>query len=278
MVEMRVSWCCALIATAMLAIGPACGGDDDDDSAGTSGGSSGKGGSTAGTTAAGQGGDSGSNDVMPGTICARVATILCEGEAKCCTDPGREVSACKTSVMKTCSNTYMLDTIAADDRVGFDADGASMAVAMLDARAKKCDPSVAAWAGSSEGFSLSLNGTLGEGEDCEPKGGADNASVAELLTSLASCKLSDKLACMPGAMGWKCAARSAAGGKCGTDANCNDGLYCDNPSGELDGNGTCMTRKAAAAACTDNSQCASFVCASGKCAASDDVQAAYCFN
>jgi hypothetical protein len=285
MVEsVRVSWGCALIVLS-LAFSPACGGGDDDDS---TAGTSGKGGSAGTTSAGGSAGssskefDAGSgdsrNDVMVGGICERVATILCAGEAACCDDPGRDFAACKTAALKSCTNTYMLDVVAADELVAFDPAGASTALTMLETRASKCDPSVAAWAASSEGFAISLHGTLKDGADCEPKGGADNASLAQVLTSLASCSIADKLACMPGAMGWKCAARSSAGGKCGTDTNCADGLFCDNPSGELDGNGTCMARKAGAATCTDDTQCTSFRCTSGKCANPDDVQAAYCLD
>ena len=66
------------------------------------------------------------------------------------------------------------------------------------------------------------------------------------------------------------------GGKCSYDPNCNDGLFCDNPSGEFDGTGTCTARKGTSESCSDNTQCTSFVCSSGKCANPSDVQAAYC--
>lgn len=283
--SVRVSWGCVLIALS-LAFSPACGGGDDDDS---TAGTSGKGGSAGGAPAGKGGAGSSSNEfdagseadrnvVMPGNICERVATILCAGEAACCDDPGRDFATCKAAALKSCTNNYMLDTVAADPRVAFDADGAKTALTMLETRASKCDPAVAAWAASSEGFGTSLHGTLMEGADCEPKGGADNASIAELFTSLASCSVSGKLGCLPSAMGWKCAPRASAGGKCGTDSNCTDGLYCDNPSGNLDGNGTCAERKAGAASCTDNPQCSSFKCTSGKCADPTDKQAAYCLD
>ncbi len=287
--SVRVSWVCALTALALSAAF-ACGGDDDDDSAGRSGaGASGAGKGSAGSTPAGSGGgggmkvfDAGSaddrNDVMAGELCQRVADILCAGEEFCCDDPGRDVAACETAMLKTCNNNYMLDTIAKDMRVGFDPAGASASFEMLENRAKACDPSVSAWAVSSEGFVMSLNGTLTADQDCEPMGGAMNASVAELLTALASCSTSANLACLPSPDGWKCAARSSKGGKCATDGNCADGLYCVNTSEELDGSGTCTERKTAGTACTDATECTSFICTSGKCAADDDKQAAYCLD
>lgn len=289
--SVRASWVRAVMALALTAAF-ACGGDDDDGSAGRSGagasggGVAGKG--SAGSAPAGTGGggmkvfDAGSaddrNDVTAGEICQRVADILCAGEAFCCDDPGRDVAACQTAMLKTCNNSYMLDTIAMDPRVGFDPAGASAAFTMLEERAKACDPSVSAWAVSSEGFVMGLDGTLNAGDDCEPMGGAENASVAELLTALASCSTSAGLACLPSPDGWKCAPRSSAGGKCATDGNCADGMYCVNTSEELDGSGTCTARKAAGMTCTDATECASFICTSGKCAAVDDKQAAYCLD
>jgi hypothetical protein len=285
MVEsVRVSRISALIVLAMcVAIG--CGGDDDDDDAAGAGGSNaGKGGSGAGAGAGVSGGkafDAGQaddrNDVTAGKICERLATIMCAGEAACCDSPGRDFAACKADALKDCNGTFMLDAIAMDSKVGFDPAGASTAFEMLEQRAKACDPSVGAWAASLDGFGMALNGSLAAGADCEPEGGEEMATQAAVLTALASCSTSGNLACLADGMTWKCTARASKGGKCSLDPNCVDGLYCENPTGDY-GAGTCADRKAGGTACTADSECTSFVCTSGKCAADDDVQGAYCLE
>ena len=280
--SVRVSWVCALAALVALSVG--CGGDDDDDGAGASGkggaaaGSSGKG--TAGSAGGGDvdfGTDPKRNDVTAATICDRVAHILCAGEQNCCDAPGREFAACKTENVSSCMKNLTPEMIAGDARVGFNASGASMAVKMLEDRAKACDPKIAGWAASSEGFGRALDGTVAAGGDCEPKGGAMNASTTELAIALSSCKTADKLACFGMGDDWKCTARSAKGGKCSIDSNCVDGLYCDG-AGDFDGAGTCTERRAGGAECTEDTHCSSFICNSGKCAADSDMQAAYCLD
>ena len=47
---------------------------------------------------------------------------------------------------------------------------------------------------------------------------------------------------------------------------------------DFDGSGTCTDKKAAGTNCTEDSECTSFICTSGKCAADSDVQAAYCLE
>jgi hypothetical protein len=288
MVEsVRVSRIFALVMLAScLAVG--CGGDDDDDDdgAGKGGGSvAGKGGSGAGAGGAGSGGsktfDAGQaddrNDVTAGKICERLATIMCAGEAACCDSPGRDFAACKTDALKDCTGQFMLDAIAMKAKVGFDPAGASTAFDMLETRAKACDPSVAAWAASLDGFGMALNGSLAAGADCEPEGGEAAATQADVLTALASCSTSANLACLADGTSWKCTARASKGGKCTLDPNCTDGLYCENPTGD-NGAGTCADRKAGGTSCTSDSECTSFICTSGKCAANNDVQAAYCLE
>jgi len=272
----------SVVLASCFAVG--CGGDDDDDGAGMGGSSvAGKGGGS-GAGSGGGGGkvfDAGTgdtrNDVTAGKICERLATIMCAGEAACCDAPGRDFATCKTDALKDCSGTFMLDAIAMNMKVGFDPAGASSAFEMLEARAKACDPSVAAWANSSDGFGMALNGSLTADADCEPEGGEMSASQADVLTALASCSTSANLACLADGTTWKCAARASKGGKCTFDSNCADGLYCLNPTGD-NGAGTCADRKAGAMSCTSDSECTSFICNSGECAADGDVQAAYCLD
>jgi hypothetical protein len=148
---------------------------------------------------------------------------------------------------------------------------------MLEQRAKACDPTVGAWAASLDGFGMALNGSLAAGADCEPEGGEDNATQAAVLTALASCTTAGNLACLADGTSWTCTARAAKGGKCTLDPNCADGLYCENMTGN-NGAGTCADRKAGDASCMNDSECTSFICTSGKCAAVNDVQAAYCLD
>jgi len=282
MVEsVRVSRIFALIALLSVCVAAGCGGDDDDDgdAAGKGGGGAGKAGSAAGS--GGAGGKvfdaPGDNNVTPGEICDRLATIMCAGEQYCCDSPGRDAATCKADAIKDCSGQFMLDDIAKDPKVGFDAAGASTAFAMLVDRAKACDPTVGAWAASLDGFGMALNGSLAAGADCEPEGGEANATMAAVLTALASCSTSDNLACFADGTTWKCTARASKGGKCTLDPNCADGLYCENVTGD-NGAGTCADRKAGGASCMKEAECTSFVCTSGKCAADTDVQAAYCLD
>jgi hypothetical protein len=109
--------------------------------------------------------------------------------------------------------------------------------------------------------------------------GGFNASSGDIAISLASCRLADGLACLPGSNTndkWTCAARAANAGRCYTDLNCQEGLYCENPQATPDGK--CAPRKATGMACNTETECTSFLCKSSKCGAADDVQAAYCYK
>jgi hypothetical protein len=216
------------------------------------------------------------NKVMAGAICARLATIQCAGEAACCTSPGRDFKTCQASLADNCKQTLLLDDLSKAAPIGFDPVAASTAFGELEHRVSVCDPSAAAWALSADGFERSFTGTLGVGDNCEPKGGLSGASLPDLSVSLASCRLGDGLACLPGDKGWACAPRAQRGGRCFSDLNCGDGLYCDNPQGMF--NGMCTARKAAGEKCSSDTQCTSFICKGAKCTADDDVQASYCLK
>ena len=301
----RVAWFLVLVA--------GCGGGGDDQPSGpmagtgvvtagssaagsmaagsSAAGSTAAGSGAAGSTAAGTGSAAGSgapddtfdagtaadrNDVAPGELCERLATIQCAGEAACCDAPTRDFAACKTAATASCGGTLMLDMVAGDARVGFDQAAASTAFAELERRAAACEPSIAAWALSSDGFAGSFTGTIAADGNCEPEGGLGAASVAELSAALASCSRAANLACMPSDTGATCVARSAQAGACFTDLNCVDGLYCENPNGDF--TGVCTARKAAAAECMGANECSSFICKGGRCAADGDAQAVYCLE
>jgi len=215
------------------------------------------------------------NMVMPGAVCARLAAIQCAGEVACCMMPKETYDQCVKASGSSCNGSASLDAVSKAAAVGFDPTAASSAFAELEKRASKCDPSIAAWATSPDGFQHSFTGTLASGADCTPPGGLMGTS-ADIAVALASCRLADMLACMPTMDKWTCMARAASGAKCYTDLNCQEGLYCDNPQADL--NGKCAARKAAGMACTVETECTSFVCKTGKCGAMDDVQAAYCYK
>ncbi len=287
-----------LVWSLMLGVACGCGSSSDNgggggsSGTGTGGGSASGAGGSAGSGAGGSGGDSGmpsnmdaglplfdaggSNTVTAGNVCVRLATIQCAGEQHCCKSPGRDFAACEKAAEDSCKNTALFDMLSEDPAVGFDANAASTAFAELEHRASTCDPSVAAWAVSPDGFESSFTGTLGAGDDCTPPGGLSMASVHDLAVSLVSCRLGDGLACLPADPTWMCAQRAARGGRCFTDLNCQDGLYCDNPNSTF--MGMCAPRKSAGAACQNDSECDSFTCTSKSCVSGDDVQAAYCLK
>jgi hypothetical protein len=166
-----------------------------------------------------------------------------------------------------------LDTIAGSDAVGFDASAAATAFTELENRASTCDPSIAAWAVSQDGFLGAFTGTLASGADCEPADGL-LAGVAEIGVALSSCVDGTMQACLPTENdGWTCTARGGAGAECFSDLNCQDGLFC---SPGFNFGGECMARKAEGESCDAGNQCQSFLCTGGTCAADVDVQAAYC--
>jgi len=256
-----------LVVASVLAL-TACGGDDTEGGGGASGasGMGGSGGSSGG----------GSNDVGPDGICERIAAIQCAAQADCCEAPAMDMAACVTDLLAGCTD---LEAVAADDIVGFDRAAVRAALDELEQRAGDCDPALASWAVTAEGFASSFTGTRDQGEDCTPEGGADTSDVDAVGAALASCTNVATTACLPTETTWTCTARAAAGGQCFTDLNCQDGLFCDKEAATTAYDGVCAARKAAGAECFDANECTSFVCKEDEtCAANDDVQAVYCFE
>jgi len=273
----------ALIASGAFAL--ACGGGS---SSGGSGGSSNSDGGSKNTGGSGDGGSGGSNggsgttadagdNPAPGALCKRVAQIQCQGEAACCSSPGRTESACETAQLAVCAQTLSLDAVAMDSVTGFDQTTSNAAIAQFDQLAKSCDTSIAAFGISTTGLRGIAQGTVDPGGTCNPaKTGA--TPVAATAAALVSCKDPSTNACLPAASGmdWKCQPRADAGGACFTDANCKDGLYCDNPMYMLTG-AKCAARKATGADCTAGNECTSLGCKSGKCV-DQTKDTAYCLK
>jgi hypothetical protein len=219
------------------------------------------------------GSDPARNRVKPDAICARFAAIQCAGEQFCCERAKRATAECGSAMRGLCSELLHLDEVAAAPQVNFDLAQLGESLGELERRAALCDPAAAAWAFSPEGFAGSVRGTLGSDDDCTPDGGVA-APLDAVLIALMSCRTGNRLACLPGEAQWTCAPRASRAGRCFTDLNCQDGLYCENPSAGFDGQ--CTPRKAAEGKCAAANECTSFICKTGRCAADDDVQAAYC--
>jgi len=260
MVRNRALW----VVASMLAL-VACGGDDGGGGGGASG-ASGMGGS---------GGGGASNDVGPDGICERIAAIQCAAQEACCTAPAMDVAACMSELLGGCSD---LEAVAAEEIVGFDRAAVRAALDELERRAGACDPALASWAITAEGFASSFTGTRGEGEDCTPEGGAGTSDVNAVGAALASCSNVETTACLPTETTWTCKPRAAAGGACFTDLNCVDGLFCDKTDAQTAYDGVCAARKGAGSECFDANECTSFVCKDDVCAADNDAQAVYCFE
>lgn len=65
--------------------------------------------------------------------------------------------------------------------------------------------------------------------------------------------------------GDNCLVRKPEGKTCSYDAMCEDGDLCDIPADSTDGTGKCAAKAALRATCSDDSECASNICLSGKC-------------
>ena len=268
-------------------VNPAAGkaGSDDETggTTGTGGGSASGGG--AGATGGNGGTDPGAsgfgdapdrNAVKAGGLCERLSTIQCAGEELCCDAPGRDFAACKTTMKAGCETSLYLDKISLDPRSGFDAARAKTVFEMIETKAMACDPGTAAFGESADGLRGIFQGTVAPRGSCPP----DVGNKAKAAAALASCKDPGANACLPNpplGITWSCAPRSAAGGPCFTDINCNAGLYCPNPSLVPVPASACAARKADGATCAAPYECGSLFCKGGKCVAADK-QAAYCLK
>ena len=220
--------------------------------------------------------DPGRNMVQKGAVCQRLAQIQCAGEAFCCPNPGRTVAQCETVSLKGCIDEAYLDAVTANSITAFNATKAAAAFDHFEMLASQCDISIAEYGASATGLLSMLEGTIEAGKSCSPSG----FTKASAAASLAACLNGATTACLPtSSLIWTCTARGAAGAKCFSDLNCQDGLHCPNPSlvaGEF-GTAACAPRKAEGAACMQPNECTSLVCKDGACAASS-VEAAYCLT
>ena len=218
------------------------------------------------------GNDPARNDVMPGGICDRLATIQCAGEAYCCDAPGRDVQACIAATASTCREEAHLDDIAAQQQTGFDSGHLRSAFERLEMLASTCDPTIAYFGQTLEGLRGTFKGSIEAGGDCMPGNALD---TVEAGASLASCSDPSANACLPGLFEWNCEPVGAAGADCFTDVNCGEGLFCDNPDLSIRGS-TCEARKGVGEPCGLPNECVTLLCSDAGACAEGDVQAAYC--
>jgi hypothetical protein len=176
-------------------------------------------------------------------------------------------------MLNGCTTQLYLDEIAAQPSTAFDPAAAKAAFTKLEQLAATCDTTVAAWGSSVDGLRGITRGTVAAGESCMPpvEHLTDKAYDAAALTS---CLDPSTDACLPGALTWTCEPKQDVNGPCFTDANCRDGLYCDNP--QLTGlSQPCLPRKGVGETCSAGNECQSLFCKHGACVAAEQ-QAAYC--
>jgi hypothetical protein len=210
------------------------------------------------------------NQVMPGEICERLATIQCAGEQFCCDNPGRNVDACKNELQNACEDEFV-DDVAANPDTAFDADQAAVVFTELERLASQCDPTIAAYGESLEGLRSIFAGTVESGGNCRP---SNVLSMQQSTAAGLSCTNYESQACVPSLSDWTCTPHAPAGGHCFTDLNCQPGLYCPNPSGNLSG-ADCVQRRGEGMSCELDNECMSLFCRGGRCVPAD-VQTAYC--
>jgi len=214
------------------------------------------------------------NDIPGGEICERLATIQCAGQASCCTTASSTFEDCKRTTKQGCVGEF-LDAIMSDSIAGYDRSRAKIVLDEYERLARLCDVNVVAWGASTDGFRALARGTIAPGLKCQPPASALLRPGAVAAAHLFACTSPETHACLPIIGDWLCVPRSAEGGACFMDTNCNDGLFCTNSEArELEG-GTCNARKADGAPCAFSSQCLSFACIAGACGATTQ-QTIYC--
>lgn len=217
------------------------------------------------------------NRVTPGNICDRLSAIQCAGEQNCCDDPALDFEGCKQGMLQLCRDEIRIDAISADPLTGFDSIFAEQAFTEFENMASRCDTSIVAWGASFEGLRGILKGTIDRGMPCTPSGDGGETLDEAGAIALASCKNPQNTACAhPAVLLWTCSPRNSVGGACITDANCIEGLYCDNPNLLLLG-ATCKVRKAVGASCDWPNECASLICKNGACVEANR-QNVYCLS
>ena len=221
------------------------------------------------------GSDPNRNNVMPGQVCERLATIQCAAEASCCGAPGRNFDQCKTAQLNTCRNEAYLDAVSMSPLVVFDMARAAAAFAEFERLASMCDPAIVQWAiNPTMGLLSIVSGTKNANDSCIPPA-SQSMERPVVAAHLASCRDPAAQACLPlRLLAWECRPRGQVGADCFSDLNCVEGVYCDNPSLMVTG-AKCVARKLKDATCATSNECQSLFCRGGRCVA-PSPGAAYC--
>lgn len=218
------------------------------------------------------GNDPNRNNVATGSMCDRLSTIQCAGEAFCCSSPGRDFATCKQVMQEGCDDQLMFDALASDRKTGFDPEHARLAYTEIERRASICDAGIAAFGESVDGLRGMFKGTVAPEGSCTT---LNPTFREEAGKALASCLDPAINACLPTSiLRWTCTPHADVGGDCFSDVNCHAGLFCDNPDFNIEGS-TCMTRKANGDACGLPNECESLFCKQGVCVEAT-VDSAYC--
>lgn len=222
------------------------------------------------------GSDLARNQVQPGQICERLATIQCSAQTYCCdgkTYPAlSNYDSCKQKMKSVCADELFIDAISQSPLIGFNAAFAENAFTEYERRSSACDPTVVSWGISMEGLRGILEGTVAPSRSCSPA----QATKAAQAAAMASCADGANYACLPAALVWTCTARGQDGDRCFTDINCVDGFYCNNPNLAIVG-ATCVSRKTTGSACLSANECQSLACKNSRCIPADP-QGVYCLG
>ncbi len=217
------------------------------------------------------------NRVQANQVCQRLAELQCIAEEACCLEPTRKYpsqEACINNQRTVCENTFRVSQIGADPEAGYSIDSAEDAFDYFENLTETCDTNVVQWGTSTQGFLRMMQGTKSANSLCMPTGSSDYGAAF-------SCRVDSGLTCVPGIpgsgslppTGWTCKPRSAVGGNCYTDLNCQDGLRCQAPETLSE----CVTRKTLGSSCTYALECESLFCEGNECVEANQADA-YCLG
>lgn len=211
-----------------------CGGADPS----TGGGS---GGASSGGEEAGGGG---SDTLDPGSLCAEVIALQCQGHMRCCDredDKYASADECASLLEPLCVQD-LSGAAYASGRIRFDRAAYEQALGRLREAVESCEPVSRAI------FDGVFTGTVSDGGDCTP------AVEQSDYSSLLAC--GGGLACVvrEGSEERVCAPRAAEGEPC-LDVDCAEGLFCGGGNQPV-----CRPLRADGIGCTAHSECESGFC------------------
>ncbi len=183
--------------------------------------------------------------------CPAFARTACEARgADCCDDPSFDVEACTRQLQMACGAAF--GAIIADDRITWDAEAAGRAVASGSALAATCDPDVADWYISREGFYGPARGSIPGGGECTPRGMME----IDFLVANLACERKDQI-CQQSGERWLCVDALRDGEVCRYGLECAS-LRCEHAGGFMPRR--CGSGEPTGSSCTWEDECASSIC------------------